>query len=222
MVTLQHAAMARLRQPRKELPMRASITVALTGVALVALAACSKPAPATAPGSPSAAASASAPGPIAANQLPHRKPGLWRQVMTMDGTAPAGPGMQLCVDEASEAKMSAFAQRMPGAGHCPPAQFTRNLDGSVSFSESCDAGANGKSTSTGVIKGSMNSGYTEEIDTQYSGSSVASLNGDHKMTITATWVGPCAPGQRGGDLILANGMKRNVLDSEPATTGAGN
>ena len=189
----------------------------ITAAAVVALAACSKPAPtAAAPGSAPAAASApaSAPGPLTVNQFPHRKPGLWRQVMTMDGTAPAGPGMQLCVDEASEAKMSAVAQRMPGGAHCPPAQFTRNLDGSIRFTESCDTGANGKTSTTGVIKGDFNSGYTEEIDTHYSGSPVAQLNGDHKMTITATWVGACAAGQKGGDVIMPGGQKMNFSSGQ--------
>jgi uncharacterized protein DUF3617 len=200
--------------------MRVPITAALTGVALVALCACNKPAPANAAEAVApASATTAAPGPLAAGQMPHRRPGLWKQVMTMDGAAPAGPGMQLCIDAASEARMSAFAQRMPGAGHCPPAQFTRNLDGTMSFSESCDTGANGKASTTGVINGDFNSGYTETMDTQYSGSPVAQLNGAHKMIITATWLGPCAPGQKGGDIILANGMKRNILDSQPGATG---
>jgi|HubBroStandDraft_1064217.scaffolds.fasta_scaffold142324_1 hypothetical protein len=193
--------------------MRVSIAVALTGVALIALAACNKPAPGA------ATTTAAAPGPISVSQIPHRKPGLWRQTMTMDGATLPGPGMQLCVDEASEAKMSAFAQRMPGGVTCPPGQFTRDLDGSVKFSMSCDMGAKGKAATTGVIKGDLNSGYTEDMDTQYSGSPVAAVNGDHKMTITATWLGPCAPGQRGGDLILPNGMTRNMLDDRRATTG---
>jgi hypothetical protein len=202
--------------------MRLPIAAALVGAALVALCACNKPAPAnatTAAAAPAATATG-APGPLAPGQMPHRKPGLWRQVMTMDGAAPAGPGMQLCIDDASEARMSAFAQRMPGAGHCPPAQFTRNLDGTVSFSESCDTGANGKAATTGVIKGDFNSGYTETMDTQYSGSPVAQLNGEHKMIITATWLGPCAPGQKGGDIIMANGMKRNIFDDEAKRAGA--
>ena len=186
--------------------MRVSIVAIMTGVALIGLAACSKPAP----------------GPSTAGQMPHRKPGLWRQVMTMDGKAPAGRGMQLCVDEASEARMSAIGQRVPGSAHCPPAQLTRNLDGSMSFSESCDTGARGKVTTTGRITGDFNSGYTEEMDMQYSGSPVAAINGEHKMTITATWLGPCGPGQRGGDLILPNGMTRNMLDAQPAPTGGGN
>ncbi len=35
------------------------------------------------------------------------------------------------------------------------------------------------------------------------------------MTITSTWTGPCAPGQRGGDLIMANGQKINLTDQNP-------
>ena len=201
--------------------MRISIAAALTGVALVALAGCNKSAPTNAAAPGARAGSAATSGPLALNQIPHRKPGLWKQTMTMDGAAPGGPGMQLCVDEASEAKLQAFAQRMPGGVHCPPPQFTRNLDGSLSFSESCDMGANGKSTSTGTIKGDFNSGYVEEIDSHYSGSPVAQLNGDHKMTISATWTGPCAPGQRGGDLIMPNGMTRNMLDDHPPAAGGG-
>ena len=200
--------------------MRPLIAAALIGASLAALAACNKPTPGAANAAPGAAQTAAS-GPLTAAQMPHRKPGLWKQVMTMDAAAPAGPGMQLCVDEASEAKMSAFAQRMPGGGaHCPPAQYTRNIDGSISFSESCDMGANGKTSSTGVIKGDFNSGFTEDIDVHYSGSPAPSMNGDHKMTITSTWTGPCAPGQKGGDLILANGMKRNILDDEAAKSGA--
>jgi Protein of unknown function (DUF3617) len=200
--------------------MRVPIAAVLAGVALVALAACNKPEPANAAAASTVPSATTASGPLTAGQMPHRKPGLWRQVMTMDGASPSGPGMQLCIDEASEAKMSAFAQRMPGAGHCPPTQFTRNLDGTVTFSESCDTGANGKASTTGVIRGDFNSGYTETMDTQYSGSTVAQLNGAHKMIITATWLGPCAPGQKGGDLVLANGMKRNILDDEAKPTGA--
>jgi hypothetical protein len=32
------------------------------------------------------------------------------------------------------------------------------------------------------------------------------------MTIQATWLGPCAAGQRPGDVIMGNGMTMNVLD----------
>jgi hypothetical protein len=197
--------------------MRLHIAAGLTGLALVSLAACGKPAPGAAGSAPATGAPA-APGPISVSQFPQRKPGLWQQTIAMDGPA-TGPGMKLCVDATSDAKMQTFAQHMPGAT-CSPPQMTRNLDGSINVAETCDMGASGKSTSTGVIKGDFNSSYTVTMDTQMSGSPVAQMNGDHKMTITATWTGPCTPGQRGGDMVMPDGATRNVLDSEAARSNA--
>jgi len=179
--------------------MRVSILAAFMVVALCALAACGKPAPTS--------------GPLAASQVPHRKAGLWREVKGIDGAAPAGPGTQLCVDDdVSNARMAAFVQRTPGAPRCP-SQYTRNPDGSISASTSCDTGKYGKVVTTSVTKGDFNSSYTATTDTQLSGSPVAGLNGDHKTTVIATWLGPCAPGQRVGDMILPDGTKRNILDA---------
>jgi len=197
--------------------MRHSIAAGLTGLALVSIAACSKPAPGAAGSSPAAGAPAAS-GPLSAAQFPQRKPGLWRQQISMDGDA-SGPGLQLCVDATSDAKMSAFAQHIPGA-KCAPPQLNRNLDGSISVAESCDMGASGKSTSTGLIKGDFNSAYTMTMDSQISGSPLAQMNGDHKMAITATWTGPCAPGQRGGDIVRPDGSVHNVLDDDAARSNA--
>jgi hypothetical protein len=199
--------------------MRTLIAAALAGAAIASLAACSKPA--AGPAGPSSAAAGPAPvasGPLTADQIPHRKPGLWSQTMAMDGAA-GGPGMQFCVDAASEARTSLAAQNIPGA-KCDN-QLSRNLDGSLSVSGSCDMGANGKVQSTGVIKGDFNTGYTMTMDSTYSGSPVQAMNGKHTMTITAAWTGPCAPGEKGGDIILPNGMKVNALDHMAAPPPSG-
>ena len=37
-------------------------------------------------------------------------------------------------------------------------------------------------------------------------------DGSSQMTITAKWLGPCAAGQKPGDVIMANGMTMNVLN----------
>ena len=199
--------------------MRLTTAAGLTGVALISLAACNNP-PSNASGN-SVASVAPTAGAPAAGQLPQRKPGLWTQTVSMDGAPSGGRGMQLCVDAATDAKLSAFAQHAPGAA-CAPPQITRNLDGSMTMAESCDMGANGKSSTTGVIKGDFSSSYTADMTTQISGSPMAQMNGVHKMVITATWTGPCAPGQRGGDMVLGNGMTRNVLDDVSAAPGGGN
>jgi hypothetical protein len=204
--------------------MRAFIAAGLMSAAIVSLGACSKPAPggnaAAAPGSPGASASAGPTGALTPDQFPHRKPGLWTQIMGLD-QAPTGPGMKLCVDDASEAKMSAFAQKMPGEAKCD-IHVTRNLDGSMNVASTCAMGAAGKVTTTGVIKGDFNSSFTETMNTVYSGSPVAALNGPHTLTIVDTWTGPCPPGARGGDLTLGNGTTHNVLDDDAARAGASN
>jgi hypothetical protein len=206
--------------------MRIFVAAGLIGAAVVSLAACGKSAPgggnAAAPGA-SASAPAAAAGSLTPAQFPHRKPGLWTQLMGMDGP-PSGPGMKLCVDDASEARMNAFDRKMPGGGHCD-VQVTRNLDGSMNLSSTCDMGASGKATTTGVVKGDFNSSFTETMTTVFVGSPVAAMNGSHTMTVVDTWTGPCPPGARGGDLTMANGMTRNVLDDQTAhaaTNAAGN
>jgi len=198
--------------------MRHCFAAGLTGLALVSLAACGKSATTAGGSAPSAGAPAAA-GPATLSQFPARKAGLWRQVMAMDGPA-RGPGFKICIDAASDARMSAFGRHGRGQT-CAPAQLTRNLDGSIGVSESCDMGANGKASTTGVIRGDFNSSYTVTMDSQISGNPMAQMNGDHKMTITATWLGPCAPGQKGGDVIMPDGTVRNALqssDTAPAAT----
>jgi hypothetical protein len=179
--------------------MRLALAAGLTGLALTSLGACVKPAPA-------------AGGPAA---LPHRKPGLWTQTISLDGR-PNETAIRLCVDAASEAKTWAFRQRVAG-GQCPPPQITLDPDGTIHLAESCDLGAKGKTVTTGVIKGDFNSSYTYAIDSRSSGNPNPQLNGEHKLTIAATWTGPCGPGQTGGDMILPDGSVRHPpANSAPA------
>ena len=43
-------------------------------------------------------------------------------------------------------------------------------------------------------------------------------HGESHMTSTAKWLGPCAAGEKPGDVIMSNGMKMNVLDLQKART----
>ena len=183
-------------------------------LAVLALAACQK-APPAAPASGAPAPASAAAGPLAAQDLPHRKPGLWRQTMTMEGAPSGMPATSICVDEASEAKMSVIGRQTAADAKCDPPKISRGLDGALSYSSHCDMGAMGQSDSQGTITGDFNSQYQVVIDTKVSGASTAEMNGEHKMTITAAWTGPCAPGQKGGDIILPNGMKMNMAGGPP-------
>ena len=66
-----------------------------------------------------------------------------------------------------------------------------------------------------MINGSFDSAYTVEVTSTREGGhplpGVAPGAATH-MKIAATWLGPCAAGMKPGDMIMANGMKLNILD----------
>jgi hypothetical protein len=120
------------------------------------------------------------------------------------------PATEFCIDAASEAKMSMMGQQM-SKNRCQAPRFNRNLDGSLSFVTACDFEGGGRTTSKGTISGDYNSSYKVAIDTTTTGGPAGMDQGGRKMTITATREGPCAPDQKGGDIILPGGRKMNVL-----------
>jgi len=185
--------------------MRIPTIAGVAGIALVCLAACSKPASTAGAASSAPAATPAAPasGPLTAETMPHRKPGLWRQSMVMEGVNTPMPTVDMCLDAVSEAKMSMFGQNMR-KGHCEREQINRNLDGSMSFDSSCDFGPGGKTVSHGTLTGDFNSGYKLMLESSH-GTGPAT-----KMTLTSTWMGPCAPGQKGGDVIMPGGRVMNM------------
>jgi hypothetical protein len=189
-------------------------TLIAVGLAVAGLAGCNKPAPT--PGgattAPSAAPAAPASGPLSIQDLPHRKPGLWRQTMAMEGMDRQMPATEICLDQASEAKMSMLGQHV-NKDKCASQSFSRNLDGSISFSVSCEMGQNMKTVSNGTISGDFNATYTTVINTSTTGGPSERMNGTHKITITATWIGPCAPDQKGGDMIMPDGRKISLIDT---------
>jgi hypothetical protein len=194
------------------------ILIGLAGVALLGMTACQRGGAAS--GSGSSASSAASPavtaapsGPTPLSELPHRKPGLWTTTMTRDGAPTAMPVVELCVDAASDARMSALGAGM-SKDKCRAQSFSRNLDGSISFSSTCamTAGLGGEVNSHGTVTGSFDSEYTVALDMVTTGASPASVNGERKMTVTAKWEGPCPAAMKGGDMAMTmpNGSKIKV------------
>ena len=159
-----------------------------------------------------AAAVFMASGPLyAADLLPHQKLGLWQQTITRDGVAMPMGASELCLDQAAEHKLSVFGGRTAG-GVCEPAKVTHNLDGSWSADSECRLASGIKSRAYALVVGDFNSKITTTVDSAVAGSPADSLNGTHRMVIIATWLGACKAGQTGGDMILSNGMKINLLN----------
>ncbi len=131
---------------------------------------------------------------------PHQKDGLWESSMTMMGR----PYTSLsCVSEESQAKMSVFSSQVRRK-NCSSSTITHNMDGSWSSTSTCKFGSGAARTTHAHITGDFNAKYTMVL--------FADGSNRPETTMTMTWIGPCKPGMRGGDVIMANGMKLNVLD----------
>ena len=133
--------------------------------------------------------------------FPHRKAGLWQGVTSMGGHSFS---TEYCIDAASEAKMSAFSSNMRQK-KCSASSITHNMDGSWTSTSTCEFMPGKTMTTHAVITGDFNSKYTVAVAPQ-------GTSGPH-MTMTVTWLGPCKPGMKGGDVVMSNGMTMNMMDN---------
>ena len=137
---------------------------------------------------------------FAGTPVPHQKDGLWESSATMSGRPYT---TQSCVTEESQAQMSAFSSQMRQR-NCSSSGITHNLDGSWTSTSTCKFGPGMVRTTHAHIAGDLNTRYVMTV--------FAEGSARPEVTMTMTWLGPCKPGMRGGDVIMANGMKMNVLD----------
>jgi hypothetical protein len=131
--------------------------------------------------------------------VPHQRVGLWESSMMMAGKPFT---TQSCVSEESQAKMSVFSSQLRQK-NCKSSQVAHNMDGSWTSTSTCTFGGHER-TSRAQLTGDFNSKITMVMYTN--GSSTPDMN------MTMTWMGPCKPGMKGGDVWMANGMKMNVID----------
>jgi len=179
--------------------------VAVLGVGLLALAACSKkPEDKTAAATgETAPAAANAPaGPVT---LPKRKPGLWSHTVAASG---ATQQMQICIDADTDAKMSLWGQAV-GKDMCSKNSITAT-PGGYAFESECDMGNMGHVVSKGAVTGDFSSAYTVKTTSTTTGSSMPQANTTSEMTLTAKWEGACPAGMKGGDITLPGGVKINM------------
>jgi hypothetical protein len=147
----------------------------------------------------------------AAPSLPLHKPGLWQQTMTLDGVANPNATSQICYDPASEVKIAKMGDQF-SSQNCPSKQTVHNPDGSWTMSGTCTFQAGMKTMSRATLAGDFSSNITTTVDATTTGAPAPAMNGAHHTVLIQTWLGPCKPGQRGGDVIMDDGSKMNMLD----------
>jgi hypothetical protein len=151
-------------------------------------------------------------------ELPHQKAGLWQQTMVRDGKPLAIASSQICLDAAAESKFSVFSQKM-AEKICKVGSIAHNPDGTWSTDSVCSMGNGIATKGHSVVSGDFNSKITMTMPTTMTGAPVPALNGTHVIVVMATWLGPCKAGQRGGDVIMANGTKVNMMDVNSEMSG---
>lgn len=132
----------------------------------------------------------------ASPELPKRKAGLWEMktaVMEMGG---AGPQMQMCVGENSDALLA-----QPGgeaASHCTHQNVSR--EGNRVTVDAVCAAEGHTATVHGVFTGDFDTHYSGEIHTTYD----PPLQGMASATMKqeGRWLGPCKAGQKPGDVSI--------------------
>jgi Protein of unknown function (DUF3617) len=150
--------------------------------------------------------------PALADELPSRKPGLWQLEMNIGGRT--AQTMQQCIDAATDQMLQAGAGAVPRAD-CSKRDVQKSGN-SITIDTACTV--NGKpSTTHSVITGSLDSAYTMTVSSQ----SETAPGGKTTITVAAKWLGACAADQKPGDMIMANGVKTNILNMQKGAVSPG-
>jgi hypothetical protein len=136
-----------------------------------------------------------------AAEFPARKAGLWTLSMNMPGGRAVS--MQQCVDAKTDAALQSMSGDMAQRA-CSKRNIQRSGD-TITIDSVCTVAGQTR-TAHAVITGSFDSNYTMVLTSQGQGTPARST------TMTAKWTGPCAAGQKPGDVIMANGFKMNILE----------
>ncbi|MGA9796918.1 MAG: DUF3617 family protein [Rhizomicrobium sp.] len=139
-----------------------------------------------------AAAAAQAPEPV----MPHHKPGLWQDEIVKAGKTTS---MQQCFDETSEAQLDKIDR-----DKCSDRHTVHNADGSWTTSATCKIFL--------FIERSERSEISGDFQSRLKIVSYKLPDNTLEATTTTKWLGPCKPGQKGGDIILSTGTTINLLD----------
>lgn len=146
----------------------------------------------------------------AAQEIPTRRAGLWEVTINHDGKNTPPQTMQQCTDAETDQLMNAFGGAL-SADMCTK-QEIKKIGPTLVINAVCQVGSM-KSTSQSVVSGDFNSNYTVRVTSKIEGLPASAQDAaGGTTTIQARWVGTCKPGQRPGDIVMANGQTMNIRD----------
>ncbi len=146
------------------------------------------------------------PIPALSAELPARKPGLWEIETTLPNSKLPKLVIWQCVDAATDQMMQSRAG-INSQRECSKRDLQKSA-GSITIDSTCTTSGKTR-TSHVVITGSFDSGYTMTVTSRSEGAPES-----RTVTMAAKWISPCADDQKPGDMIMANGMKINIMDAQ--------
>lgn len=144
---------------------------------------------------------------LAGPDYPPRKPGLWEMKMSQADGKSAPMVSHQCIDARTDQAMRDMGQAM-GPNACSKQEMRKEGDKLVVDSV-CKMGPS-TATSRTVLSGDFGNAYRAEIKSSYNPPLAGRSEGS--SVIETRWVGPCKSDQKPGDMIMANGMKMNIVD----------
>jgi Protein of unknown function (DUF3617) len=159
--------------------------------------------------------------PAVADELPTRKPGLWELKMAFEGGRMPVQSMQQCTDATTD-KLMTNNFGNAGQGACSE-RHIKTSGSTITVDSVCSFGG-AKVTTHAVVTGSFDSAYNVDVISHREGGRPlphVAPGGKSHMTMNAKWLGPCARGQRPGDIIMPGGMSINVQDMQQRMRGGG-
>ena len=155
----------------------------------------------------------------AQEDFPKRRAGLW-EVRSVGAQASGLPPTRICVGEGTDTAQNHLDRSVGSRGSCTLGAFRRA--GKAWLAESTCREGRTVVTSRSIATGDFEASY--RIDTLVSyDPPLGGVRREDKDALEATWLGPCAQGQKPGDMVVPGMGTLNMLDggfrAEPPARG---
>lgn len=131
-----------------------------------------------------------------AQELPPRQPGLWKHTQYEGKSAQETEVVYQCADQASDAAYRETARKMASCTEEP----VQRKGGTLAGRNTCEV-MGSRVTTEYVISGDMKTEYRIESRSTHEPPLFGVAQSE--TVVVAQWQGPCRPGQKPGDMIIA-------------------
>jgi len=143
-----------------------------------------------------------------ADQLPHRKPGLWQVTTTLQGARTPPAASKMCIDAQTESTLMNLGQnavqKMCSKNSVVVRGNVATMDSVCTFGKTVMTSHSTATFADATFRNEMHVSYNPPLF----GKSASIMTQDGK------WMGACPPDMKPGDMILPGGIKMHLGKSD--------